>query len=209
MNFGIIIILSVVFLMLAVNKRLRSLDNNMALLYVVAISFVIGLRTNTPDTGAYLEFFEKITAGDLTTMTWYYFEPGFQLFSHGIKMLFGFRPTLFLFSMALLTGLLVYDASRRIFEKRTESGSGWIKCPVLMSLILFYAYYGLFYSAITIRAGVAFGFYLEILSLFITGIRGKRVLVVVVCFLLAFFVPYILYSNNTDCGFILYRTQVL
>lgn len=188
MNFIVIFFISVFFLFCS----FRRAQANSALLYVMTYVFlmccVIGSRSGTPDTVNYLEFYEEIEPGRWESFLWYSFEPGFQFFTHIVKMLIGYNPFAYLFLVAAIIGILVCDGTIRILHCMAyDTKISTVKQPLLFAFVIFYAYYGLFYSAIAIRAGIALSLYLEILSIFcLSGQRRKKFLWSVVLFSLAF-----------------------
>lgn len=169
MKFGLFVIISLIFLALGLSENKKRVDKHLSLFYVVIVSFLFGLRTDTPDTAEYVAYFKQLEGGNWLSLGYFYFEPGFQVLSHIIKLVFGNNDFAFLSFWSLFMGVLVYIATQRIINCISLSTitikKNNIGCPILVSLILFYAYYGCFYGCITIRAGVALGFNLLILSI--------------------------------------------
>ncbi len=189
MNFVLIFLISLFFL----SRSFKIASLHRQRLYVIGYLFlmccVIGIRGpgDTPDTAGYLEFYSEIEPGVWSRFSWYGFEPGFQFLTHIVKIFVGYNTFVYLFLVAAIISVFVCDATRRIlccavYNEKT----GIVKQPLLFALVVFYAYYGLFYSAIAIRAGLALSICLEILSILcLPRQKVKKRLCVGLLFLLA------------------------
>lgn len=188
MNFALLFIFSFIFLCFSFRISSKPYEKVFSIIYILTIGSIIALRTNeVPDTLGYLEYYAEIDAGDFSQFSYYTFEPGFQFFTHVVKIVVGYSPYIYFFSIVSIISLLLYDATRRILRyTKYEIEKSTIKLPLLCAIILFYVYYGIFYGGIAIRAGIAMSIYLEILSILcIPKIGLKNKFSIIVLFILA------------------------
>lgn len=189
MNFTLIFLISFFFLYRSFKATSLRRQQLHVLGYLFLMCCVIGIRGpgETPDTAGYLDFYSDIEPGTWNRISWYSFEPGFQYFTHIVKIVVGYNPFVYLFLVAAIISAFVCDATRRILCCTVcNEKIGIIKQPLLFALVVFYAYYGLFYSAIAIRAGLALSIYLEIFSILcLSRLKMKEILYVGILFLLA------------------------
>lgn len=190
MNFVLIFILFLFFLCCSFKTSCRSNEKKCVLLYILSVGLIIACRgEDVPDTLGYLDYYNEIDAADFSHFNYYLFEPGFQFFTHVVKIVVGNVPAVYFFIIVFIISCLLWDAIQRILlnlQKNNRLGSA-IKLPVLYAFVLFYSYYGIFYGGITIRAGIAMSLYLETLSLLCKErLYKKDVLFISILFVLAF-----------------------
>ena len=104
-----------------------------------------------PDTKEYVEFYEQIEAGNLVSFVLFSFEPGFQLLGHFVKLIAGDRPVIFLAVIPIINISLILLSIRKI----TRQIDANMSAKYIAAIVLYFAYFGLFYNAIVLRAGIA------------------------------------------------------
>ena len=128
-------------------------------IYILAsllLSLIVGIRTtNVPDTENYLDFFDNISFSNLLSS--YTFEPGFQLFTLFLKYVTLGNPIIYFFAVSIINCSILYYSLKNIDEDDNKN-------PTLL-LVLYYAFFGLFYNAIVIRAGIAISIVIYAISL--------------------------------------------
>jgi len=192
LNFILLFVVSYIFLFLSF-FRLIKIEKIFISIYIFLVCFCVAIRgRNTPDTSGYLNFYETVTPGDFSSVLYYTYEIGFQLLTHILKMLFSGNKIIYLFSIALLNSILVVDATRKIIHRAFCENIN-LKFPLLFSIIIYFSYYGIFYNAITIRAALAMGLYLEALAIVL-----KKSISLVDLAILAFvlFISYFFHTSS-------------
>lgn len=150
MNFALT---SLVVLLGVIYSKIKE-NNWITISFVGLLCILIALRSiAVPDTDQYTLFFESLEAGNLANLVFFSYEPGFQLYSHLIKLIVGNNSTIYLLVIVLTNVLLLRIAINKISSNWSDD-----KPNYLLALMLYFAYYGLFYNAIVLRAGIAISF---------------------------------------------------
>lgn len=190
MNFVLIFTLFSIFLCFSFRSSCRKYEKYCVFFYILSTGLVVGSRgIDIPDTLGYLEYYNEIDATDFSRFGYYLFEPGFQLFTHVVKILIGSSPMVYFFFIVVIISFLLWDAIQRVLFNQVEciGLNATVKLPILYAFVLFFSYYGIFYGGIAIRAGIAMALYLETLSLLCKErLRKKDVLCISILFVLAF-----------------------
>lgn len=140
---------------------------NCYIFFSIILSIIIATRDeNTPDTINYLNFYKNIEIGNLVSLSMYSFEPGFQIYTHILKIISLNNSTIYLFYISITNSLILYRVINN-FDKSLESNP-------LLFLILYYSFFGLFYNAIVIRAGIAISLMLYAISIENTSMPQNR-----------------------------------
>ncbi|WP_320890219.1 EpsG family protein [Bacteroides sp.] len=150
MTFSFLILLNLVFILLSIAKR-----NLILILWVVCFIYIYIIATRSmevPDTVEYIGFYEQLEAGDFSTFIYFSFEPGFQLLGHIIKLFFGNSAILFLAVVVVINIVLILLSIRKIAFRLSLSS---YSINFISAIVLYFAYFGLFYNAIVLRAGIA------------------------------------------------------
>ena len=151
MNFVYFVFIFLVLLIISCNQKKESVIVLLivSLLYIVSIA----MRSVTvPDTDIYVEFYNQIDPGNIVSFALYSFEPGFQLLGHIVKLFFGNSAILFLAVVVVINIVLILLSIRKIAFRLSLSS-----CSInfISAIVLYFAYFGLFYNAIVLRAGIA------------------------------------------------------
>lgn len=104
-----------------------------------------------PDTKEYVEFYNQVEAGNIVSFVLFSFEPGFQLLGHLVKLVAGNRPIVFLAIIPIINICLVLLTIQKIANRIIKN----VSTNYIAALVLYFAYFGLFYNAIVLRAGIA------------------------------------------------------
>lgn len=121
------------------------------------LSVLVAFRTEqVPDTDIYLGVYNSIVVGDLSSLSSYSFEPGFQIYTHCLKGICAGNTILYLFCISMTNIALLYFSAKNFNYLEGKNN-------LSLFLILYYAFFGFFYNAIVLRAGIA-------LSLLLLGI---------------------------------------
>ena len=130
-------------------KKRGEHDNRFYWLAAFLLSVLVGARSvSVPDTSNYLAFFRAITPGDFSTVGHFSFEIGFQVYTHLLKLL-SLGSSFIYFTLISMTNLaLLYWVARKISPADED-------CNYLLLLLSYYAFFGFFYNAIVLRAGIA------------------------------------------------------
>lgn len=158
------IVILVLFLMFFLYWSFKKSSHNYKAiaLFIFSISFLIACRSiSVPDTKGYLEYYNSLTGFE--SFLFYTFELGFQYYTYILKSFLGDHDRLYLFCITLINSIFIFDALRRIQRLSNDNENQNINL-LLLGLVLLFSYYGLFYNAITIRAGIAMIFYLQAFS---------------------------------------------
>lgn len=124
----------------------------------IMFSLLVGTRNiSVPDTINYLEFYESISFGNMEIMSYFSFEPGFQILSQILKLL-TFGNSILYFSFISIINCIILLFSIKNFDQEENFN------PTLL-LILYFSFFGLFYNAIVIRAGLAISVIVYTISL--------------------------------------------
>lgn len=153
MNAVLLIVLLGIGLLLSGFRKTSAafLYGGMAFVFAIVIAH---RQLTVPDTEIYLEFYMSLKA--VFRITAYGFEPGFQFFSRVAKWFFRENYTLYFGLIAGVNMALVYKSIVNLDRRDEEYGfrsEGWRNR--VLPLILYLAYFGLYYNAIVLRAGIA------------------------------------------------------
>lgn len=173
MNFLIIFILVFVSIFLSSvksgDKTNKIRYKPVTLFYLIVMSLLIAARDiKVPDTDNYIEWYVYQT--DFFNVSPYPFEAGYVIFMHIIQLVVGYDYRLFFFIIPLLNFFLMSKAfriflfqynktERLIYQGRNMSNNIRFGCPTEKLLLYFclayFCYFGLYYNAIVLRAGIA------------------------------------------------------
>ena len=135
-----------------------SKKRNLYFIFSLILSLLVAIRSeSTPDTSNYLNFYRSIECGNLVSLSQFSFEPGFQLYTHFLKLISFGNTSIYLFYISITNTLILWKTFNNIDNNQTNN-------PTLF-LILYYSFFGLFYNAIVIRAGIAISLVLFTISL--------------------------------------------
>lgn len=158
MNSPVIFIVTFVCILLLYKDRPAN-DNKTYWLAAVLISALVAVRDlSVPDTIYYYGFYQAITPGDFSTVGYYSFEIGFQVYTHFLKIISLGSSVLYFFLISMTNLTILYFVAKKI----SPSGED---CNYLLLLLTYYAFFGFFYNAIVLRAGIAISLVLLAISL--------------------------------------------
>lgn len=127
------------------------------------LSVVIGLRDfSVQDTENYAALYSGITAFDLSSISLFSFEPGFQYYTHFLKKIAGGNLNGYFFLLALTNYVFIYFALNNWGKWHTPDNK---KLNSVLFLVLYSSFFGMFYNAIVVRAGLALSILLLATSL--------------------------------------------
>nr|WP_321522417.1 EpsG family protein [uncultured Macellibacteroides sp.] len=125
----------------------------------IILSIFIGMRDlSVPDTEGYLEFFEQTLSNSLLDIPFFSFEPGFQLFTKLSKNIIGSNSFLYLYIISFVNFIIIYfsiNNLKKILDLNQLSPSYLINFNTIEFFLLYASYWGLYYCAIVLRAGIA------------------------------------------------------
>ncbi len=133
--------------------------------------FIMSRPLSVPDTLAYADFFNEVQTGNMISLDYFYFEPGFQMYTHLVKFLLRGKVA-FYFATIVLTniGLLLWSV-RRFTGERLDA------FQVILLVTLYFAFFGYYYNAIVLRAGLAMSLLIASASvLYKKKLTGKEIL---------------------------------
>lgn len=133
---------------------------NKFMLFLSVVSFIsiVSLRpVAIPDTLPYLNFYEAVELADLWSNR-FYFEKGFVFLTCILKLFSS--NSVYYFASLVCVNLALLIMSFNNLNKEFS-----LKTPLVLGLIAYIPYYGLFYNAIVLRAGIALSLGLLALTL--------------------------------------------
>lgn len=149
MSFVLSVIISFGSIFLSFIKRRCLLI--LSIVCVCYLLFIVTRSISVPDTDSYIDFYQRLEAGNINNLLYFSFEPGFQFFGHFAKLVFGGNYIVFFSLISLINVLLVIFSIKRIScVVKTNK-----RIDYVLSVVLYFAYFGFFYNAIVLRAGVA------------------------------------------------------
>jgi len=111
--------------------------------------FIMNRSMSVPDTVPYAEFFTELQSGNFISLDYYYFEPGFQAYTHLMKLTFRGQLNFYFASIVLTNVGLIMWTARRYTGQRPDTFN------FILLLTLYFAFFGYYYNAIVLRAGIA------------------------------------------------------
>ena len=183
MNFNILFIFILILIGASIFERKfsRSLSILIYLALSILLSIIFALRTlDSPDTIDYLNAFQHI---DIYT-NWfkrglYDFETGFVFISQVFKVFIGNNHEAYFFLIAIsgfILLLFISSSIQRIFKAKTPH--------FLSTLALYTTYFGIYYQAIALRAGLAILFLSLAVFCFVEKKRLVSLILLIIAFLL-------------------------
>ncbi|RHR40027.1 EpsG family protein [Parabacteroides sp. AF18-52] len=185
MNIIIIIIFFILFLSWSFIKNNH--NKTTIFLFIIAISFLTSIRNDSvPDTKNYREYYNALEG--IESFIFYTFELGFQCYSYILKIILKGNDKLYFFCITFMNSILIFDALKRI-QQLIKSNTNSAINPLLYGLVFLFSYYGLFYNAITIRAGIAMALYIQAFSFLCKDdlATSDKIKIFIICFLAYFF----------------------
>ena len=130
--------------------------------FIFFFASLAAIRFNTvPDTKAYIMHYADVAKLPFNDFGFYYFEPGYVFLAKLNYRIFGENYRFFFFFLTALNCLLVAVCVKTFFCNERETSK-----YVVLSLLYYVSFYGLYFNFIVLRFGLAGSFFLLSLANF-------------------------------------------
>ena len=145
------------------------------ILFCLAFIVLVSLRdVSTPDTEGYAIFYESVTSSDLFSYNFSY-EKGFVLLAIIIKLISSSTSFFFGTLTFINLSIIVY-----LFQRLSSIFNIQNRNTILIGLLSYCAFFGLYYNAIVLRAGLALSMILLYTSI---NSKKRRLMLLILAFL--------------------------
>lgn len=183
---AVLIVYIIICILMYFLQRLfdRPLKIYVNIFVVLSYFFIIGF-SDFPDKEAYLEYFNYCNGIRIDLN--FNFEKGFQFITQCIKFVIGDSPVVYYCIIALLEFWLVYAASKKFFNHIYPDTREWAD-KFIVFFIFYISYFGLYYSGIAIRQGLALSIIIYLTASILTESKNvalyiKSCLLLIIAFL--------------------------
>jgi len=173
----LLILMAILFIISTLNIKSNTTKKFITVVFIILISALFASRSLlTQDTLAYFNAFEIIDVNKMYAIneTPYGFEIGYTIFMQLTKLVFK-NPRIFFFFVSSI----VYVNFVLAYSNLSESIG--IKKNVFSFLLVFTAYYGIFYAGVVLRAGISISFIVSAVSFLVK----KKYIIATLLFLLS------------------------
>jgi hypothetical protein len=146
----------------------RKWNVNIPLVFICVPFLILVSFSYTLDTDAYVEFLREV---DIQLFNYHgtEFAPGFQILTKIIKLFVSINYPLYLFILSSINLFLILRIIQLVIRGlcMAESKLRKMRYDIILALIMYFCYFGLYYNSITLRANFALSLIYLIMTMFI------------------------------------------
>ena len=135
-------------------------EKNLFWLFVIVLAIIIGGRSiSVPDTDQYLEFYQLTLSSSILDIPLYSYEIGFQLLTKILKLITNGSSFFYFGIIVLINSYFLFKSfscfTDQSYPSKKSSGTLINQIKLQEFLLLYFSYWGLYYTGIVLRAGIA------------------------------------------------------
>lgn len=145
-------------------------EKNLFWLFITVFVIIIGGRNiSVPDTDQYLEFYQQTLSSSILDIPLYSYEIGFQLLTKILKLITNESSFFYFGIIVFINSYLLFKSFCHLkyiaYQKESSSDKLFYKINIQEFLLLYFSYWGLYYTGIVLRAGIAISILIYISTL--------------------------------------------
>lgn len=135
-------------------------EKNLFWFFVIVLAIIIGGRSiSVPDTDQYLEFYQLTLSSSILDIPLYSYEIGFQLLTKILKLITNGSSFFYFGIIVLINSYFLFKSfscfTDQSYPSKKSSGTLINQIKLQEFLLLYFSYWGLYYTGIVLRAGIA------------------------------------------------------